>query len=162
MLSLRFIDFDDFTHIHYKLFLSDAEIINKNEQHVEQEMKSGYDHLISVLNDFKSTMEHDTPMLTSKVDSLNLNLKGIKQEILDVITTHLNSNSDFLQDDETSVLSAKVDSLNSNFDEIKHQMSDIINFNSNFLQDDAKNQTKMGLDELTDIDKKMWNTGILY
>ena len=128
---------------------------------IQHEVKSGYDHLISVLNDFKSTTEHDTAMLTSKVDSLNLhvNLNGFKQEISDVITTHLNTNFYFLQDDKTSVLSAKVDSLISKFDEIKHQMSDIIN--SNFLQDDAKNQTKMGLDELTDIDKKMWDTGIL-
>ena len=66
---------------------------------------------------------------------------------------------------ETSVLSSKVDSLISNYEEIKHQMSDIIktklNFNSNFLQDDAKNQTKIDLDELTDIDKKMWDTGNL-
>ena len=62
---------------------------------------------------------------------------------------------------ETSVLSSKVDSLISNSEEIKHQMSDIIttklNCNCDFLQDDAKNQRKM----LTDIDKKMWDTGIL-
>ena len=66
---------------------------------------------------------------------------------------------------ETSFLSSKVDSLISNVDEIKLQMSDIIrtklNCNSNFVQDDAKNQTKMCLDKLTDIDKKVWDTGIL-
>ena len=61
---------------------------------IQHEVKSGYDHLISLLNDFKSTIEHDTAMLTSKVDSLNLhvNLNGFQQEILDVITTHLNTN----------------------------------------------------------------------
>ena len=121
MLSSRFIDFNDFTHVQYKAFLSDAEIIHKNELHVEQEVKSGYDHLISVLNDFKSTTEYDTAMLNSKVDSLNLNLKGIEKEISDVIATHLNFNCDVLKDGANFQLQTFLDKIS----DIEEKMLDI-------------------------------------